>query len=360
MVSARVLTGHLWLFVSGHLWLSVAAATTLRRFQLFTDGNSATSKAPAFLRALKKHSTGLVAATGPSVGLLNGSQSRLSSSCGKQQAFLDQHRPTHASHPISTASASATLEAADGTRKKGGQHSVPFSHTMRRTLKNVGLELSERLIVSQISGSAIAPTFMVVVAGLARGCHDRSYMAEFIAPCGRGEAAFTLSLQFSHGTVKSNSDRFDPKACEMSIRHAASLGETRCSLAFVSQAFVVTRKPCGDGPLIPDRVAMQTLAVGRAYQWAKLHFPWEASFYVRVRLDDVGWCLPVGLPSASNWLLLNNVHMFHNMSTQQRSLLWVSDRFGVAPARAAPIYFGAWQIWRPGVHTLQSRCSCLF
>ena len=70
MVSARVLVRHL-------LLVGAAAACSLRRFQLFTNGSSASHKALAFLRARKKHSIGLVAGTGPSVGLLTGSQSGL-------------------------------------------------------------------------------------------------------------------------------------------------------------------------------------------------------------------------------------------------------------------------------------------
>ena len=70
-MTARILIRHLWLVGAA------AAACSLRRFELFTNSSSASRKALTFLRARKKHPIGLVAGTGPSVGLLTGSQSRL-------------------------------------------------------------------------------------------------------------------------------------------------------------------------------------------------------------------------------------------------------------------------------------------
>jgi hypothetical protein len=193
------------------------------------------------------------------------------------------------------------------------------------------------------------------VPGLARGCHHRAYMYEFLSLCRLGKAAFTFGLQFSQGTSKAGNDVFHPGECTNAVRLGA-LGSTQCSVALISQAFTVVQKPCGDRARTPDRVAMQTLAAGRTYHWAKHHFLWEAKYYLRVRLDDIGWCLPTSLPSGNLWLAFNNVHMFGSVS--KRVLAWVSDRYGVASAEMAPLYFGAWQIWRAGVFCSASANAC--
>tara|TARA_B110001452_G_scaffold60844_1_gene47499 strand:- start:1774 stop:2052 length:279 start_codon:yes stop_codon:yes gene_type:complete len=88
--------------------LGWVAACTLRRFHLFTNGSSASRKALMFLQTRKKHSIGLVAGTGPSVGLLTGSQSRLLQTSmdiwGMNQFFL--HKTLGAS--VSNLSAGST------------------------------------------------------------------------------------------------------------------------------------------------------------------------------------------------------------------------------------------------------------
>jgi hypothetical protein len=89
---------------------------------------------------------------------------------------------------------------------------------------------------------------------------------------------------------------------------------------------------------------MQTLAVGRAYEWAAARFP-PALAYVRARLDDLSWSLPDPdqRPAYSQrWIAYNNIY-----STQPPV---VSDRFAVVPAHLGAVYFDAWRIWSESVN----------
>ena len=88
---------------------------------------------------------------------------------------------------------------------------------------------------------------------------------------------------------------------------------------------------------------MQTIAVGRAYEISRFGWPKHA-FYVRVRIDDLGWCLPpVYQVNALRHLAVNYVH---HATSKGKRWKFASDRYVVAPeGRKADTYFNAWMIW---------------
>lgn len=195
---------------------------------------------------------------------------------------------------------------------------VGLPPAMHIALANLGLELRERLLFSQVRTST-APTFAVVIAGLARGCSNAKFMDAVMEPCRNGAAAVMFSLQFSRNarTGKSPGDVFDEVACSDNLRDATVNRQvpSMCSTALVSQSFnasssALAARPCAQHASAPGRTELASMSIGRAFHWALHHFPWESRFYIRARLDDIHWCVPthLSLPSGSSWIAFNNVH----------------------------------------------------
>jgi len=180
---------------------------------------------------------------------------------------------------------------------------APVSDSLRRTLVNVGLELTEQHLYGQ-QRSEEAPPFMVLMPGLARGCHSSALMKSYLSSCRAGTSGLTMVFQFGARTAKSPNDVLDQDACVSSVQ-AAALG-SRCNVVLAAQSFKVVNRPCGEVPL-PDRVQMQTIAVGRALAWAQHSFSWESDFYVRARNDDLMWCVP-DRPPPSGSIAINDIY----------------------------------------------------
>mmetsp|Transcript_24441 Transcript_24441/g.78865 ORF Transcript_24441/g.78865 Transcript_24441/m.78865 type:complete len:347 (-) Transcript_24441:79-1119(-) len=223
---------------------------------------------------------------------------------------------------------------------------LPVTPAMASALDNIGLSMQERIMLERSPPNLPPPNFTVVLPGLARGCHSEEYMQALLKPCSEGKAAFVMVLQFTHGTAKSSGDRFSPSECAASVIRALddTQSRTNCRLILAEQGFEIERRPCGQQAPLPDRVSMQTLAVGRAYEWAAARFP-PALAYVRARLDDVSWSIPPSdqPPAYSrHWIAYNNRY-----ATQPPA---VSDRFAVVPAHLGAVYFDAWRIWSDSVN----------
>ena len=216
---------------------------------------------------------------------------------------------------------------------------APVSESLRKALVNVGLELTEEHLYGQ-QRSEEAPPFMVLMPGLARGCHSTELMRSYLSSCRAGASALTMVFQFGHRTAKSPNDVLDEGACVRSVQAAAS--GSRCNVVLAAQSFKVVNRPCGDAPL-PDRVQMQTIAVGRALAWARHSFSWESDFYIRARNDDLMWCVP-DKPPPSGYIAINNIY-----PRTQRGGLAVSDRYAIVPRTIAHMYFDAWKIWETNV-----------
>lgn len=84
----------------------------------------------------------------------------------------------------------------------------------------------------------------------------------------------------------------------------------------------------------------QTLAVGRAFAWAR-HFHPGASSFVRARLDSA-WCVPWGAAARTPGQMVLNQFTVEGSQDGPR---WAGDIFAFASADAAPAYFDAWRVW---------------
>lgn len=212
---------------------------------------------------------------------------------------------------------------------------------MATVLRNVGLDVTERLVHAQRRrGNAVA-TFAVLLPGLARGCSSRAYMEAVMRTCSSGVADTTLLLQFSNES-KQSEGLLDFSLCSSILR---DLGRhSKCSFVFAQQQFHVSAgaRPC---EAKPGRVQMQALSIGRAYEWSR-HVLGDHRFYVRARLDDSGWCLPplLTLPAGDAWLVVDGFDS-HALALDGSRVRMFSDRYALVPARLAPVYFEAWRIW---------------
>ena len=62
------------------------------------------------------------------------------------------------------------------------------SESLRKALVNVGLELTEQHLYGQ-QRSEEAPPFMVLMPGLARGCHSTELMRSYLSSCRAGSTS---------------------------------------------------------------------------------------------------------------------------------------------------------------------------
>ena len=111
---------------------------------------------------------------------------------------------------------------------------APVSESLRKALVNTGLELTEEHLYGQ-QRSEEAPPFMVLMPGLARGCHSTELMKSYLSSCRAGTSALTMVFQFGHRTAKSPNDVLDEGACVSSVQ-AATLG-SRCNVVLAAQSF---------------------------------------------------------------------------------------------------------------------------
>jgi hypothetical protein len=189
--------------------------------------------------------------------------------------------------------------------------SLPISADMRTTLNALNLSMREEVIWSN-SGSGPCPPVAAVSSGLARMCNYEAIVRFNVQPCLDGHASMTLVLQDypSNHTGMGLSDRkmrgdMFPQ-CEDAYR--AIVSGTRCRLLLVRQWIepTSTHLMCSHHMANSDRrasrlggqevakyrerhfgrVAIQTLAIGRAYEWARLHHP-AARAFARGRTDSI-------------------------------------------------------------------------
>ena len=92
------------------------------------------------------------------------------------------------------------LAAAPVLQADPASKDVPVSESLRKVLVNVGLELTEQHLYGQ-QRSEEAPPFMVLMPGLARGCHSTELMRSYLSSCRAGTSALTMVFQFGHRQV---------------------------------------------------------------------------------------------------------------------------------------------------------------
>jgi hypothetical protein len=129
-------------------------------------------------------------------------------------------------------------------------------------------------------------------------------MDAVLRTCSSGAADTVLLLQFANES-KQSASLLDFSACSNVLRDLRT-AQRDCSYVFARQQFwALDRSTCAKPP---GRVEMQTVSVGRAYEWA-LHVLGEHRFYVRARLDDSAWCVPplAVLPRGEAWIVFDGV-----------------------------------------------------
>ena len=216
---------------------------------------------------------------------------------------------------------------------------------MRRVLHNVGMSMNEQLIREQYSfyGGTVPP-FALLMPGLARGCHNLELVRSLFEPCNVHLASVIMLLQFGNSTPKGTNDQYYFNAC---LHNVALSPLKTCSYRFIKQQYTKTHSPCVKRTF-PERVQMQTIAVGRAYEWAQHHWP-AHQYYVRIRIDDLGWCLPeihtLNNALTSNVIAVDYLYRRHT-DDKHNYRIYPSDRYSIATyGKAADRLYTAWRVW---------------
>lgn len=241
----------------------------------------------------------------------------------------------------------------------GGIHAFPppVSPDMEQVLNGSGLALSERLVLDmRPSGrrSQLPPQAVVVMSGLARGCMEQYIVHNALRDCISGRSAMVVVLQHygANASVastgrKSRRDELDFSfdACVDMFRQKVS--GTACRLVLGQAWFKAGQSSweCPDHGLYPtlSRTIVQTLAVGRAYDWALALSP-MARLFVCARLDAY-FCVPSVDPAAVLPRTLVIGHRGAYLSDTEMG--FVNDVYASMGSEAAASYFRAWKVWRP-------------
>lgn len=185
-----------------------------------------------------------------------------------------------------------------------GQEPPPVSAEMHSVIQAAGLNMREELILNiSPDRPAHAPT-VIVLAGLTRRCESVHVVREALADCVAGRAAMVGVLQHydtgqfpASGSWMGGGERYEKlpdSFSECASRFSAAARGTACRLVIGRQWFKQTRKHECTRQVPPvgnvDRATIQTLALGRAYEWARAFAP-GARLFVRARLD-MAFCAP--------------------------------------------------------------------
>ena len=234
---------------------------------------------------------------------------------------------------------------------------TPSLHrAMQSTMERLGLSLHEKLMFSSSfeTKANVQPQSedraTAIYSGLARLCDSEAFLRAVMLPCSQGTVAMAFVLQ------RENSGAEGTRHFTECLQHVRKVSaSTSCRTIFVRHRFQLRRAawPLTDASAL--RVQIQTLTLGRAFDWASSLLP--ATFYIRTRLDSP-WCLMPSPPWA--WplrrkmtmkrpvMLINAVRVIRQSSRTRSSalvLLHTVDRWAVVHADAASIYFEAWRVW---------------
>jgi hypothetical protein len=253
---------------------------------------------------------------------------------------------------------------------------------MAAVLARIGYTLSDKVEhVSRVrdGGRGACPRYATVVSGLPRMCEYPAWASNQIARCVRGETTMTFGLQLSDAVrfkrrpvVGAREPLFEPPsdetarvaACVENLRAAAE--GTLCRLMITSMRIepIKPNRTMSDScdlanspPKPPwqlaqrvaqsERVMVQTLAVGRTWEWARRFHPAPRAF-VRARVDSM-WCLPEGAADEEALVVLDwqsfRAPGVGGVSVDGRSRAFAGDNFGLVSARLASAYFEAWRVW---------------
>lgn len=225
---------------------------------------------------------------------------------------------------------------------------------MARVLANGNTSVREAFVWAHhapLPVGAPCPLVAAVVPGLARVCNYTALTRHFVAPCVQGIATLTVVLQ-DYG----DDGLFE--ACAATFRTAVQ--GTQCSLLLVRQWFIQTSAEpfcaaelaAARRPLRLEarkytakrfgRVFVQTLAVGRAWEWARAFHP-SAAAYARVRLDSLwgAWTSP---SARAPDLLITDSNTYAEDSDD--GARFAGDMYAFMDARSGAAYFEAWRGWK--------------
>jgi len=254
---------------------------------------------------------------------------------------------------------------------------VPVSSDMQRVMAHFHLDLREELVASVSSSSEVgyspAPA-VVVVSGLARFCNRRAIIQHLIRDCVEGRSRLVALLQryegqsvpLEAGSTKFHAGRDKPgnftfDDCAAKLERQAAVDGSRCDyvlgrqwITHTTMEALITAQDGGRSPMCPPRqrrirppvnlyrAVVQTLAVGRAYEWAR-HFTAAAPprLYVRGR-TDFALCVPDvrGKQVPPRTAV---VAMAHRDALSPNVM--ADDRVAQLAPDAAAIYFSAWRVW---------------
>ena len=232
---------------------------------------------------------------------------------------------------------------------------------MGAVLNSAGVTLREELVLdispagAGQAGAIDAPA-VIVLAGLTRRCESPHVVREALADCVAGRASVVAVLQhydaghFPASASWMGGQRYEKlpdsfEACAQLFEQVARGSGSACRLVLGRQWFTQVRPHActGAAPVVPnvDRATIQTVALGRAYEWAVALAP-GARAYVRARLD-MAFCAPdlrggVALPRRT--LVADSEA---DLVTGGR---FVYDLGAIMSADAAAQYFACARAWR--------------
>lgn len=226
------------------------------------------------------------------------------------------------------------------------------------------LTLEERFIWSAgLDSPAPVAESTMVISGLARMCDSRRAMDDLLRSCVHGHANVALVLQYySREAVRSSRGRLDRLSsaermqrysfaeCARYLFEAAGNGTGPCRGILVRQWWNIRAQGArGDGRrarvLINSlghygfRVRVQTLAVGRAYEWASHWFP-RTRLFIRGRVDSL-MCAPPTLPAVLEPVLVAS----NSREDSFTKVRMPGDRYAAMTPDVARVYFRAYRIW---------------
>lgn len=245
---------------------------------------------------------------------------------------------------------------------------------MALVLRQAGLRMREELVLARNMRAAAAPIgggSVIVVSGLVRQC-DAARARALVRDCVGGNASVVALLQhypagsfprdvaniigFHKHTLPGATTGAGPggfEACASELE--AAVEGSACALvlgrAWFEEAGEPTCPTLRDTALTTNtgRSVLQTLAVGRAYDWARFYLPTSAAadasssgVVVRARLDGVACVPPAPAAPRPSALVVNSL----NLDGLTAAALF-NDQYAAMSAELAPTYFGAWRVWRP-------------
>lgn len=265
-------------------------------------------------------------------------------------------------HARAQGSPAASRTDAGASRSTATPQPPAVSAAMKAVILGAGLGLREELVAivgRKTTTEARHGGAVVVMAGLARECDKDAVVNAAFHDCGNnGSTAVVALLQLYENRTPPGENERMPRYkrgerarysfdwCAARLIAAAQASDGRCKLVLGRQWFdegvrtpvCKTRAKNNNA----GRSIIQTLAVGRAFEWARAYFP-SAQLFVRARLDGL-FCVPF---QERPHVIRNLLVAMDGVSDRATGAHQIDDVFAIMSADIAQIYFGAWRVWLP-------------